>query len=282
MDKDLAKRYKEQRDALRRRFEADKTGDQTLFIDQTKLFKPLIEVQKETSKAIEDKIAASQDALIPFTRELQKRNEQLEALQNLPYHGMQSGMEDIPRDIIQVNLDAELLGETHSKNLYDMNLDLPSEVQRKDNIAETLKLIKKNNRRLGQLISDHSAAGRNVSPEDKEIFKSRKETLKIYKEYILGLKGAEKFTKKSGEGIRRRKLCKPNRGRGRPRIYPDTILYNNPNELCEKLNELVTAKEAGNTGLDNSINSILDELLKIKSINKDDYDNLFKNIFGLI
>src|SRR5260370_35017068 len=125
MSSDLAKRYKEQRDALRRRFEAEKTGDQALFIDQTKLFKPLIEVQKETSKAIEDKIAASQDALIPFTRELQKRNEQLEALQNLPY---QSGMEDIPRDIIQVNLDAELLGETHSKNLYDMNLDLPNEV----------------------------------------------------------------------------------------------------------------------------------------------------------
>ena len=45
-----------------------------------------------------------------------------------------------------------------------------------------LKLIKKNNRRLGQLISDQSAAGRNVSPEDKEIYKSRKETLKIYRE----------------------------------------------------------------------------------------------------
>src|SRR6266536_3000799 len=280
MNRDLAKRYKEQRDALRRRFEAEKTGEQTLFIDQTKLFKPLIEVQKETSKAIEDKLAVSQDVLIPFTRELQKRNEQLEALQNLPY---QSGI-DVPpkdRDIINVDLDVGM-DKTHSKNLYDMDLDLPSEVQRKNKIAETLKLIKKYNRRLGQLISNQSPAGKNVSPEDKEIYKSRKETLKIYRESIKALQVTEIFTEKSGQGLRRRKLCKPNRGRGRPRKYPDTILYNNPNELCEKLNELIMAKEAGNTGLDNSINSILDELLKIKSINKDDYDNLFKNIFGLI
>src|SRR5260221_6408155 len=118
MNKYLAKRYKEQRDALRRRFEAEKTGDKTLFIDQTKLFKPLIEVQKETSKAIEDKIAANRDVLIPFTRELQKRNEQLEALQNLPYRGIQSGIDDSQKsqDIIDVDLDAGM-GETHSKNL---------------------------------------------------------------------------------------------------------------------------------------------------------------------
>src|SRR6266536_1240043 len=272
MNSDLAKRYKEQRDALRRRFEAEKTGEQTLFIDQTKLFKPLIDVQKETSKAIEDKLAASQDALIPFTRELQKRNEQL-ALQNLPYHSIQSG---IDRNIINVDLDAGI-GESHSKNLYEMGLDLPSEVQRNDKIVETLRLIKKKNRELGQFLGKASKK----TPHEKVLLKSRLETLKKYRESIKALEGTEIFTEKSGQGLRQRKLCKPNRGRGRPRIYPDTILYNNPNELCEKLNELVTAKEAGNTGLDNSINSILDELLKIKSINKDDYDNLFKNIFGL-
>ena len=86
-----------------------------------------------------------------------------------------------------MELDAGM-SETHSKNVYDMDLDLPSEVQRKDRIAETLKLIKKNNRRLGQLISDQYPAGRYVSPEDKAIYKSRKETLKIYRESILGLK----------------------------------------------------------------------------------------------
>ncbi len=276
MDKDLAKRYKEQRDALRRRYEVQKTGEQTLFTEQSKLFKPLIEVQKETSKTIGDKITTSQEGLsnvlVPFTRELRKRNEQVAALQNLPYYGI----EDKPRDIIQVNLDAELLDEIHLKNLQDMMLDLPSEVQEKGTIEEVLKSIKKKNRKLGQFLGKASKK----TPEEKEIFKSRLETLKIYRELIIALKGAKRFTDKSGQGVRRRKLCKMKRGRGRPRKYPDTIVYKNPNDLCEKLAELVTAKEAGNTGLDNSINSILDELLVIKSINKDEYDKLFKTIFG--
>src|SRR6266536_44086 len=275
MDKDLAKRYKEQRDALRRRYEVQKTGDQTLFTEQSKLFKPLIEVQKETSKTIGDKITTSQEGLsnvlVPFTRELRKRNEQVETLQNLPYYGI----EDKPRDIIQVNLDAELLDEIHLKNLQDMMLDLPNEVQEKGTIEEVLKSIKKKNRKLGQFLGKASKK----TPEEKEIFKSRLETLKIYRESIIALKGAKRFTDKSGQGVRRRKLCKMKRGRGRPRKYPDTIVYNNPSDLCEKLAELVTAKEAGNTGLDNSINSILDELLVIKSINKVEYDKLFKTIF---
>src|SRR6266536_1687395 len=275
MDKDLAKRYKEQRDALRRRYEVQKTGDQTLFTEQSKLFKPLIEVQKETSKAIGNKITTSQESLsnvlVPFTRELRKKNEQVEAFQNLPYYGI----EEKPGDIIQVNLDAELLGETHRKNLQDLNLDMPSEVQEKGTTEEVLQSIKTKNRELGQFLGKASTK----SPQEKEIFKSQRETLQIYRESILALKGAKRFTEKSGQGVRRRKLCKMKRSRGRPRKYPDTIVYKNPNKLCEKLNELVTAKEAGNTGLDNSINSILDELLKIKSINKDEYDKLFKTIF---
>src|SRR6266536_3384583 len=277
MDKDLAKRYKEQRNALRRRYEVQKTGDQTLFTEQSKLFKPLIEVQKETSKTIGDKITTSQEGLsnvlVPFTRELRKRNEQIETLQNLPYYGI----EDKPQDIIiQVDLDAKLRGETHRQNLQDMNLDMPSKVQKKGKTRKTLKFIMKTNKSLGQYLGKKSKK----TPEEKEILKSRLETLIIYKKSIKAIQVSEIFTEKSGQGLRRRKLCKLKRGRGRPRKYPDTIVYNNPNELCEKLAELVTAKEAGNTGLDNSINSILDELLVIKSINKDEYDKLFKTIFG--
>ena len=85
----IANKYKQQRDEIQRRFEAERTGDQTLFIDQSRILKPLIEVQKETSKSIQDKIEAGQDttsnALIPFTRELQRRNDQVETLQNLPF-----------------------------------------------------------------------------------------------------------------------------------------------------------------------------------------------------
>ena len=46
----IANKYKQQRDELQRRFEAERTGEQTLFIDQTKLLKPLIESSKRNFK----------------------------------------------------------------------------------------------------------------------------------------------------------------------------------------------------------------------------------------
>ena len=56
-------------------------------------------------------------------------------------------------------------------------------------------------------------------------------------------------------------------------------MYKNSDDLIIKLNELVIAKEAGNTGLDNTIISILDELLENKWISKNDYDIIFKKYF---
>ena len=84
---------------------------------------------------------------------------------------------------------------------------------------------------------------------------------------------------KSGEGLRKRKLYKLKRGRGCPKKYPDTKFYNSPDELVQELNKLVIAKEAGNTGIDNVIVSLLDELLHIKAITKNEYDKLYSSCF---
>ena len=106
--------------------------------------------------------------------------------------------------------------------------------------------------------------------------------MELYKNKIDGLKGAEQFTvsKKTGEGLHKHKLVKQKRRRGRPKIKPDLIVYSNLDDLAAKLKEYIIAKEAGNTGLDNYINEILDELLEKKCINKDDYDNIFKRYFS--
>ena len=111
------------------------------------------------------------------------------------------------------------------------------------------------------------------------MFNSQKETLKKYKESIKRIEEAEKFRKKSGEGMRKHKLFKQKRGRGRPKIYPDTILYNSSRDLYNKLSEYLAAKKAGNTGQDNIIISLLDELLEKNWISKDNYDILYKSIF---
>src|SRR5206468_3989182 len=119
MSKDFIKKYKEQRDRINKQFEAERTGEQVQYIDQAKLFKPLLESQRESSKSIQDKIVSSQDtlsnALVPFTTELRKRNEQIDELQALPFYDVPREIEGIKhstpvkdRSVIEINLDGEL------------------------------------------------------------------------------------------------------------------------------------------------------------------------------
>ena len=280
------KRFKQQGDDLRKRFMEEKTGKQTLFTEQSKLFEPLIEIQKETSKSIEAKIKEGQDttsnALVPFTRELQRRNDQVEALQNLPFYNLPPEIEDVPQStpvkekiLIDINMN-EGFDKIQKEDLQDMSFDLPSVVFQKGAVEETLERIKTENRSIGAFLGKSSTK----TEKEKEVYKSRKETLILYKERLKGLEATQPIvvSKKIGKGIK--PVCKLKRGRGRPKTNTDPIVYSNPEDLMVKLVEFDASKQAGNTGVDNVINSILDEMLKIKSINKNDYDILYKNIFG--
>src|SRR6476619_811552 len=281
MSKALIKRYEDQRDLIRKEFQAEKVGNQTQFTDQLKLFKPLIESQKETSKDLQDKIASNQNtlpnALVPFTNELKRRNDQVDELQALPFYSREESLShSTPKSKdIMIDVNGELLNQTHIENLVAMSFELPSKVQEKGTMVSTLENIISKKRSLSQLTGK---TGEKRSEAEKQMFQSQKDTLEIYERKIKKLLGVSEFIVHTGKG-RERKLCKQKRGRGRPRKYPETILYNSSNDLCQKLDELVAAKRAGNTGLENSINSILDELLKIGEIDKDIYNDLFKHIF---
>src|SRR6185436_17036506 len=95
-------------------------------------------------KAIQDKIVASQDnALSPFLRELQRRNDQVEALQNLPFHTQEIEAQSTPKkkdSVLLYDLDKDL-NETHIENLQDTSLDLPSKVMEKENFETVLDAI---------------------------------------------------------------------------------------------------------------------------------------------
>ena len=291
MAKAVIKRYKEQRDLLRREFQAEKVGNQTLFTDQTKLFRPLIESQKETSKDLQDKLVSNQNTLsntlVPFTNELKRRNDQVEQLQALPFYAKEE--EHVPHSTskskdIMIDINGELLNQTHAENLAAMNFELPSIVGLQDKgsrqagtLESILQKIISKKRSLNQLIGK---TGEKRSETEKENFRSQRSTLEIYERKIRKLMGVDEFIVYTGKGgPPSRKLCKQKRGKGRPRKYPDTVFYNSANDLCQKLYELVAAKKAGNTGLDNSINSILEELLNIGAVNKEFYNTLFKCIF---
>ena len=52
------------------------------------------------------------------------------------------------------------------------------------------------------------------------------------------------------------------------------FLPSDPNALCEQLELLMASKHAGNTGLQNEIVSICDELLRQEILPRDAYKNL--------
>ncbi len=283
MSKEFAKLYKEQRDQLRKSFIEQRTGEQTRFEHQAELFKPLIETQEKESKAIQEKIVTDhkelENALVPFTNELKRRNEQVEEMKQFPLYTEeikpidQSTPEKKPINIYNPD---RLLDLTDTENLENTSLDLPSKVIEYGNIEEVLSEIKTKNRVYGQLTGKASKH----DPKAQEMYRSYKNTLSKYKQSLLDLKPIHKYQVKKGEG-NKSKFVKQKRGRGRPRKYPkETIIYNNENDLFTKLHEFVTAKQAGNTGLDNTINAILDELLEKNFIKEDEYDRYFNFIFS--
>jgi hypothetical protein len=56
------------------------------------------------------------------------------------------------------------------------------------------------------------------------------------------------------------------------------IFYNDPNDLVNRLNLLTASKQAGNTGVNNEISDIIDELLSKSYISKDLAVTLFNKI----
>jgi hypothetical protein len=175
-----------------------------------------------------------------------------------------------------IDLDGVLLNETHRENLQEMNLELPSEVYERDNIDIALKKISTMNRSLGQ----HLGVNSKKTEQEREMYQSQKATLQLYEKKITALDKTRQFEVKEGEGVKKKKLVKLKRGRGRPRKNPDVILYKKSEDLIEKLSEYCAGKEAGNTGLDNYIVSILDELLETKTISKDEYNKIYTNVFN--
>ena len=123
---------------------------------------PLINSKQETSKATQDKILASQalvnNALFPFIIKLQRRNDQVDTLQQFPYYQAQI---DQPIPIVEstpekksnmiIDLDKSL-NTTDRENLEDMKFQLPLIVFTTDTYEPVIQRIKSENRSIGQFL----------------------------------------------------------------------------------------------------------------------------------
>mgnify|MGYP003547331360 FL=1 len=142
--------YERQKELLRARFLSEKTGEQMVYKEQSRLLKPLMNVQTETSKIIADKISSNENALTPFVRELQRRNDledtrrELETISPLQVEPFK------PIEPIYIDLDRNL-NETDIENLQDLGMDLPCKVYESNNAQEMLDRIKHSNKSIGQI-----------------------------------------------------------------------------------------------------------------------------------
>ena len=269
-----ANEYAKVREDAKRHFLSKKTGDQDLFTEQSKLYKPIIESTKELEKSL---ISGQHEFMEQIVPQLMTRH-----LPQLEFDSHSSPItissirdkDTLRKSVKTIDLDGELLNETHRENLQDMSLELPSQTYANNNIENALKKINTMNRSLGQYLGTNSKK----TEKEKEVYQSQKQTLQVYEKKIKALSESVQFEVKEREGVKKKKLVKLKRGKGRPKKNPDVLYYKKPDQLIEKLSEYYAGKQSGNTGLDNYITSILDELLETKSISKDDYDKIYKNI----
>ena len=85
-----------------------------------------------------------------------------------------------------------------------MGFELPSLVFKNKIIEETLENIKTENRSIGQKLGK-GPVGQKVEAKEKDIYRSQKKTLDVYKQIIDGLDGAKQFVstpKKTGKGLK--------------------------------------------------------------------------------
>ena len=152
--------------------------------------------------------------------------------------------------------------------MRDLGLKLPSRIYESDTIPQTRERIKTLNKSLGQYL-EIRAASKKKSKESKAQMDSQRDTLKKYKDRLEQTESANKLltsskTEKSGKGL--------------PGAIHEISFYSSVDDLRNRLALLCTSKHAGNTGLNNKINSIPDELLRINAIDKNEYNHLYSNI----
>jgi hypothetical protein len=100
---------------------------------------------------------------------------------------------------------------------------------------------------------------------------------------LLKYRGLLENTESAKKLISTRKSDKKTTGTGVtniPSAVHEISFYSSVDDLCNRLALLCAAKDAGNNGLNNNINSILDELLRVNAIDKNEYNHLYSNIFN--
>ena len=225
--------------------------------NRNKLVKDYINNRKLLKQKLQKEIVAKQqpqksasEVFRPITKTFEETHKKTDKRQDqlIQHIQQQLAIEDKPRSIYTVHFESAF--DNEEKELLTQNnfeTDIVELVKRGPDYINALKdgarLI---NQRLGGLRRRRDA--------DTEVIDKQIKTFKKYREKLNKLLGGMELT--FGKGLK------------------------DPNKLCERLNLLVAAKQAGNNNkrLDQEIANILKKLKLNKCISHCDHQKLFDNI----
>ena len=310
---ELIKDFIETRKRIKDNFIARKVGEIEYQTGLTKLFKPVTETQKATTKEITDAQKATAEK---FTQELLPIKEGIEALPTkedieiLPtklFNQIYPSLEFKSSEIMELGpLAVSSLIEAFTKEGVDKTFGLYAE-NKKFKIGDKQATIKDNNiiiegkiyigtPGLWELITSNNP--QNFTEEDYINYRD----LLIQTNTIYQGNNPNQNRAKSSGGDKWNKLIKPiweyikeskkppeggkgkGKGKGRKKRQEDPqpgpsggglkILPSDPNALIDRFDLLFSSKKAGHTGVRNEIISILDELKRQGVININEYKKL--------
>jgi hypothetical protein len=261
----IAAYHKDVKQKLKQHFRDKRSNEQSLIKEGEKYFNPVTKAQKEVSREILESLNKNQEnitnSLVPYTRNLERRIDQVEDLHSLPYYNAPlEGLEGISQSTpikegFTKNIDLDNgLNDTDKENLSIFYLDLPSDVLKKGTHIATLQKLSGCEIKIGKVLSEKDKKGKKSSGGEKEIAKSQKETFKKYRDRINLIKSAYK-EEVFGDGLEIKDM--------------------NNDDLIKILHE--TTNDIGNSkiGL-----TALDELLKRRLIDDNKYKKVVMTYFS--
>ena len=291
---ELIKDLIETRKRIKDNFIARKVGEAEYQTGLTKLFKPVTETQKATTKEITEAQKATAEK---FTSELLPIREGIEELPTKLFRKIFPSIEFKASDIINFGpLAVDALLQAFTKNNIDLTFGIyaqdgkfkigSKEVTIEDNDIKVDNIIFEGTPGFWELVTSKNPK----KPEDYP-----EEDLNKYQQLVILTNAAYKNNDstqnkpKSNRGPKWKNIIKPiweeikqQKEAEEPDEDPQPstsgeglkILPSDPNALIDRFDLLFSSKKAGHTGVKNEIVSILDELKRQGVININEYKKL--------
>ena len=297
---ELIKDFIETRKRIKDNFIARKVGEADYQTGLTKLFKPVTETQKATTKEITDAQKATAEK---FTSELLPIREGIEELPTKLFKKIFPSIELKASDIVNLGpLAVNALLEAFTKKSIDLTFGLyvqdgkfkigNKEVNIEDNDIKVDNTIFEGTKGFWELVT--SKDPKNYTDEDLNKYqqlviltntayrgndptqnKPKSSASKKWKNIISPIWEAIKEQEKAE--VEYKEFEEPDDPQpGTSGVIPGSGLFlpSDPNALIDRFDLLFSSKKAGHTGVRNEIISILDELKRQKVINVNEYKKL--------